>query len=239
MAKKSTLSNDLKILFNNFSTDIHKYSDQNEILTLKYTYIHSMINLYRNALHVAINDRIKEMNSDLNEHFIIYKTLGIHDDEHHKIDIYQNIGRFIFKYAGALIEDIAKIALGGERVHIPNVISSSPKTFEIDCYTASDNKAHEIKWKDATTDGDHKKKEECKVMGIVDKKYIPVRIMFFMPERTQAIAIQKKIIALYRENGEAYIGEEAFEYVKNYSGIDIKKLLNDFIKEQNDYLKFS
>lgn len=235
----TTLSKDLKSLFEKFNVELKTTSNESEILELKRKYINSMIYLYKNTLHNVISERLEEMNSDSNEHFIIYKALGINDSEHQKIDRYQNIGRFIFKYAGALIEDIAKIALGGERIYIPNNISSSPKKFELDCYTSSDNKAHEIKWRDATTDGDHKKKEECKVQGIVEYKYIPVRIMFFMPERKQAISIQNKIIELYRENGEAYVGDEAFEYVKNYSGIDIKKILNDFISEQKNFLTFS
>lgn len=237
MAKKSTLSNDLKKLFKEFNLDLHNISDENQILKLKYSYINKIINLYRDTLHEVIYDRLKEMESDKNDHFIIYGVLGVPEDEHYKIDMYQNIGRFIFKYAGALIEDIAKIALGGERIYFPNVISSSPKTFEIDCYTLADNKAHEIKWKDATTDGDHKKKEECKVKGIVNQNYIPVRIMFFMPERKQAAKIQKKIIELYKEHGEAYIGDDAFEYVKNYSKIDIKAILFNFLKEQDKFLQ--
>lgn len=238
MSKKPTLAKDLKSLFESFNTELHKLSDENDILELKYDYITKMIHLYKNTLHYVIAQRLEEMDSDLNEHFIIYQVLGVHEDEHHKVDRYQNIGRFIFKYAGALLEDIAKIALGGERIYIPNKISSSPKNFELDCYTSDDNKAHEIKWKDATTDGDHKKKEESKIKGIVEHNYIPVRVMFFMPERDQAAKIQAKVIELYRENGEAYIGEDAFEYVKNYSGIDIKQLLHNFVQEQEDFIKF-
>lgn len=239
MGKKEKLSEQLKETFKKFSSELSSLEDENDILELKYEYIGLITNLYKVALHKAIDDRIKEMKSDLNEHFIIYKALGIHEDEHILIDKYQNIGRFIFKYAGALLEDIAKIALGGKKVYIPNVISSSPKKFEIDCYTEDDNKAHEIKWRDATTDGDHAKKEENKVKGIVDKGYIPVRVMFFMPQREQAVKIQNKITKLYREDGEAYIGNDAFEYVKTYSNIDIKDILQTFIDSQKDFLKFS
>ncbi len=239
MAKKNKLSDQLKDAFKDFSTKLSSLDNEDDILKLKYNYITLITNLYKVALHKAIDDRIKEMDSDLNEHFIIYKALGIHEDEHILIDRYQNIGRFIFKYAGALLEDIAKIALGGQRVYIPNVISSSPKKFEIDCYTEDDNKAHEIKWRDATTDGDHAKKEENKVKGIVDKGYTPVRVMFFMPQREQAVKIQKRITELYQKDGEAYIGDRAFEYVKNYSKIDIKDILQKFIDSQEDFLKFS
>ena len=180
-------------------------------------------------LKKAIDKRMKEMDSDNNGHYLVYGALGIPEDEHPLIDKYQNIGRFVYKYAGALLEKSAKIALGGEVIYLENTISSQPKRFEIDCYTKWDNKAHEIKWRDATTDGDHKNKENNKIKCIIKNELIPVRVMFFMPERTQARRIQKQIISIFEDHGEAHIGEEAFEYVKDYSGINLKLLLqNEF-----------
>ena len=44
-----------------------------------------------------------------------------------------------------------------QKVILTNSIDNSPKTIEIDCL--ANNKAYEIKWKDATTDGDHINKE--------------------------------------------------------------------------------
>lgn len=237
--KKEKFSDLLKDAFNKFTSELDLLDNDDEILNLKFNYINLIINLYKEQLHSSINNRLKDMENDTNEHFIIYEVLGIHTDEHILIDRYQNIGRFVFKYAGALLEDIAKVALGGKKIYFKNVISSSPKTFEIDCYTEEDNKAHEIKWKDATTDGDHKKKEENKIKGIVNEGYIPVRVMFFMPEREQAKKIQEKVISLYRESGEAYIGEDAFKYIKDYSGIDIKKIFKKFIKSQEDFTRFN
>jgi hypothetical protein len=38
-------------------------------------------------------------------------------------------------------------------IRIPNTLGQHPKAFEIDCLVGSD--AIEIKWRDATTDGDH------------------------------------------------------------------------------------
>ncbi len=237
-SKDKKFSKLLKSVFLEFSNNLNLLNDDEEILKLKYTYINLIINLYKEQLHSSINFRLEEMDGDLNEHFIIYKVLGIHDDEHMIIDKYQNIGRFLFKYAGALLEDIARISLGGEKIKFENSISSSPKKFEIDCYTEDDNKAHEIKWKDATTDGDHDKKEHNKIKAIIKEGYIPVRVMFFMPERKNAIDIQNKIISLYDKYGEVYVGNDAFQYIKDYSSIDIKQVFEEFIESQDTFIKY-
>ena len=110
-----------------------------------------------------------------------------------------------------------------QKVKLPNTIDGSPKTVEIDCLVG--NKAYEIKWKDATTDGDHIKKEHKRVQIIKEAGYIPIRIMFFYPNRDQAIKIQEKLRKLYKDiGGEYYSGEDAWKYLKKETGIDLKKL---------------
>lgn len=90
------------------------------------------------------------------------------------------------------------------------------------------NKAYEIKWKDATTDGDHIKKEHKRVKIIKEAGYIPIRIMFFKPNRTQAISIQDKLRNLYEDiGGEYYAGDDAWNYIKKETGIDLKCLFED------------
>lgn len=85
------------------------------------------------------------------------------------------------------------------------------------------NIAYEIKWKDATTDGDHIKKEHKRVQIIKEAGYVPVRIMFFEPNREQAIKIQAKFKKLYEDiGGEYYSGEDAWNYLKKKTGIDLK-----------------
>jgi len=49
--------------------------------------------------------------------------------------------------------------------------------------------------------------------------------MFYMPEREQAKKIQTNIIKLYEKNGFSYVGIEAWKYVKNYGGFDLRKFL--------------
>lgn len=186
---------------------------------------------YRKILHGKIVERELEMKSDNNEHYILYNALGVSDDEGYSIDFQQNVGRFLYKYAGSLIEELAitcfKLAFpdkAKEKVRILNTIDRSPKTVEIDCLIG--NKAIEIKWKDATTDGDHIKKEEKRVRVIKKAGYCPIRIMFFKPNRKQAIKIQEKLYELYCSvGGEYYSGEAAWEYLQSNTGIDLKTIL--------------
>lgn len=109
------------------------------------------------------------------------------------------------------------------KVKLPNTIDESPKSVEIDCLVG--NRAYEIKWRDATTDGDHIKKEHKRVKIIKDAGYITVRLMFFVPNRVQAIHIQKSLHDLYDEmGGEFYAGENAWNHLKKCTGVDLKDI---------------
>ncbi|MEU1842453.1 ApaLI family restriction endonuclease [Micromonospora sediminicola] len=180
----------------------------------------------RDSLAAQVEARRQELEADDTSHQELYRILGVPPSECAKIDLYQNVGRFVYKYAGALLEAATQLCLAetgdGGRLLLPNTVSSSPAQFEIDCYTRKDNKAHEIKWRDATTDGDHIKKEHNKIQAIVAAGHTPVRIMYYMPVRAQAIRIQQRILAEFRKQGEAYVGDEAWSYVRAYSGVDLR-----------------
>lgn len=187
---------------------------------------------YREELQKKIRNRKVEMQKDNTEHYVVYNALGFTDEEGYQIDYQQNVGRFLYKYAGSMLEELAiecfKLAYpdAKRKVKLPNTIDSSPKMVEVDCLVG--NKAYEIKWKDATTDGDHIKKEHKRVRIIKDAGYIPIRIMFFEPNRRQAISIQAKLRNLYEEiGGEYYSGENAWNYLKKETGIDLKDLFED------------
>ncbi|CAA6812040.1 MAG: Unknown protein [uncultured Sulfurovum sp.] len=47
------------------------------------------------------------MKLDDTSHYMIYKILGISFDEGILIDEYQNTGRFLYKYAGSFLEEVA------------------------------------------------------------------------------------------------------------------------------------
>lgn len=153
----------------------------------------NLSNKYSNELNNQINERIEKMKNDDNSHFLIYRVLGITDQEGNLIDIYQNKGRFLYKYAGSFLEESAFICFrhkfnSAKKTRIPNIYGTRPKTFEIDCLVGTD--AHEIKWRDATTDGDHITKEHTRVQAIKNHGYTPIRVMFYYPQREQAKRIQ-------------------------------------------------
>lgn len=191
---------------------------------------------YAERLGKAIRGRVDEMQSDDVSHYLIYRVLGIAEAEGRLIDVYQNKGRFLYKYAGSFLEDATKICFQmafpeAGSLRIPNTIGQRPKTFEIDCLVG--NEALEIKWKDATTDGDHITKEHTRLQVIADAGHTPVRVMFYYPNRSQAIRIQETLKTLYEGMGGKYhCGDSAWDYVKGKTGIDLKKILEQLADEQ-------
>lgn len=119
--------------------------------------IRELANRYAAALKIKLAERIEDLLSDDTSHYLIYQELGISHKEGELIDIYQNKGRFLYKYAGSFLEEAARLCFKCKDIdacaaRIPNTIGSRPKTFEIDCVFGGH--AIEIKWRDATTDGD-------------------------------------------------------------------------------------
>lgn len=47
------------------------------------------------------------MANDNKNHYLIYRVLGISFEEGENIDLYQNKGRFLYKYAGSFLEEAA------------------------------------------------------------------------------------------------------------------------------------
>ena len=191
---------------------------------------------YSKILKKKIDERVQEMKQDDNSHYLIYLVLGIEENEGNKIDIYQNKGRFLYKYAGSFLEEVATQCLldrfpnASAKIKIPNNQGSRPKTFEIDCLV--DKRAYEIKWRDATTDGDHITKEHTRAKAIKEHGFTPIRIMFYYPNRQQAIKIQQTIKTLYKGlGGEHYFGDKSWEYIKKTTNIDLKYILTKLAKE--------
>ncbi|HES9775379.1 TPA: ApaLI family restriction endonuclease, partial [Streptococcus pneumoniae] len=115
---------------------------------------------------------------------------------------------------------------------MPNSESTKPKTFEIDCLVGKKH-AYEIKWWDATTDGDHITKEHTRIKVIHNKGYIPIRLMFYYPNRTQAIKIQQTLETLYNGiGGKYYYGDSAWEHLRAVTGIDLLSILTDIANKK-------
>jgi len=190
---------------------------------------------YADRLKHAIAVRLEEMKGDDRSHFLIYQVLGVGNQEGRLVDEYQNKGRFLYKYAGSFLEEAAKLCFlekfpESGSVRIPNTLGQRPKTFEIDCLVGAD--AIEIKWRDATTDGDHITKEHTRIRAIVEAKHTPIRVMFYYPNRTQAIKIQQTLETLYKGvNGHYYYGDAAWQYVQKRTGVDLLKMLKTLAQE--------
>jgi len=197
--------------------------------------IRLLANRYSEALKRNIDTRVKEMKTDDRSHTLIYQVLGVDEKEGSLIDVYQNKGRFLYKYAGSFLEEAAKLCFKSRfpdsgSVRIPNTKGQRPKTFEIDCLVNKD--AIEIKWRDSTTDGDHITKEHTRIKAIVDSGYKPIRVMFYYPNREQAMKIQQTLESLYNSvKGEYYFAEKAWQYVKNRTNIDLLNILKDLAIE--------
>ena len=190
---------------------------------------------YASELEKQISSRMIEMENDDHTHHLIYRILGIGTEEGQLIDLYQNKGRFLYRYAGSFLEDATKACFDSKfpssgSVRIPNTQGSRPRSFEIDCLVNRD--AIEIKWRDATTDGAHVTKEHTRIRVIRDAGYKPIRIMFYYPNRQQAVKIQQTLETLYKGlDGEYYYGDEAWRYVKSRTDIDLLNILKNLAKE--------
>lgn len=191
--------------------------------------IQGLADNYAKTLKEQVDARIKEMEDDDTSHYLIYRVLGVSDEEGKLIDNYQNTGRFLYKYAGSFLEEATLICFKHKykqatKIRIPNTIGVKPNTFEIDCLI--DKNAHEIKWRDATTDGDHITKEHTRVKAIQKMGYTPIRVMFYYPQREQARRIQETLKTLYDGvGGKYYYGDSAWKYVKSYTGTDLLEIL--------------
>ncbi|WP_096792365.1 ApaLI family restriction endonuclease [Pseudoalteromonas sp. 1_2015MBL_MicDiv] len=227
--KNKTKADLLKLFYQHERMQIDKAINDGECLALLKAKIKKLADEYSKNLNSKIIKRKEEMKADNNSHYLIYSVLGIPSNEGALIDEYQNTGRFLYKYAGSFLEEAATMCMffsnstGGKRL-VKNTIGTKPKTFEIDFL--NDMNAVELKWRDATTDGDHITKEHTRVQVIKDHGYKPVRVMFYYPLREQAIKIQEALKTIYKGvEGEYYAGDDAWDYLKTVSGYDLKAIL--------------
>jgi len=198
--------------------------------------IRALADRYAAELKRSIDKRVVAMEEDDRSHVLIYQVLGVSETEGKLIDVYQNKGRFLYKYAGSFLEEAAKLCFKEKfpksgSVRVPNTHGKRPKLFGVDCLVGRD--ALEIKWRDATTDGDHITKEHTRMQAVRDAGYKPVRVMFYYPNREQAVRIQKAVESLYKSvKGEYHYADAAWAYVNRRTGIDLLGILKDLAAER-------
>jgi hypothetical protein len=191
---------------------------------------------YAAELKRSTDKRVAEMEQDDRSHDLIYRVLGVTEKEWKLIDVYQNKGRFLYKYAGAFLEEAAVLCFKQKfpksgPVRVPNTHGKRPRLFGVDCLVGGD--ALEIKWRDATTDGDHITKEHTWMQAVCDAGYKPVRVMFYYPNRDQAVRIQKALESLYKSvKGEYHYADAAWAYVKRRTGVDLLGILKELAAER-------
>jgi hypothetical protein len=199
--------------------------------------IRAVADQYASELERSIDERVAEMEHDDRSHVLIYRVLGVTEAEGKLIDVYQNKGRFLYKYAGSFLEEVARLCFKKKfpesgPMRVPNTRGQRPKTFEVDCLVGSD--ALEIKWRDATTDGDHITKEHTRIQAICDAGHKPIRIMFYYPNREQAVRIQQTLESLYKSTqGEYHYADDAWAYVKRRTDIDLLAVLKELAAERS------
>ena len=221
--------------------EIDEAIESGKCLELLKSKINALADEYAGNLKTKIHNRREEMRADDNSHYLIYRVLGISTSEGALIDEYQNTGRFLYKYAGSFLEEAASLCLffsnsDGGKVLVENTEGKKPKTFEIDFLNGQN--AVELKWRDATTDGDHITKEHTRVKVIKGHGYTPVRVMFYYPQREQAIKIQDTLKTLYNGvDGEYYAGNEAWDYLSKISGYDLKAILVEIAEKRDNESK--
>jgi len=185
------------------------------------------------ALDNKIGPRNTAIEDATNPHWLIYAALGFNESESFAIDAYQSVGRFLWRQVGNLMEYAAVCCFQDafENIisphHVPNPVSGErPVRFEIDILNG--NCAIEVKWRDATTDGDHVNKEHRRLNAVSSAGFTPIRIMFFEPLWPQAIRIQNRIREAYTEQeGEYHSGLAAWNYVREQTGIDLGAIFEE------------
>lgn len=80
--------------------------------------------------------REAEMEQDNNSHYLVYRVLGITDEEGKLIDSYQNKGRFLYRFAGDFLEKTALLCFqykypNATEKKIPNTIGKNQKPFKL------------------------------------------------------------------------------------------------------------
>ena len=201
--------------------------------------IRQLADRYSENLATRVDARMAEMETDDRSHYLIYRVLGVTPEEGNKIDLYQNKGRFLYNNAGKFLEEVVKLCFlekypDSGSVRIPNMMGQRPRTFEIDCLV-DQRDAIEIKWRDATTDGDHITKEHTRMQNVKTAGYKPIRVMFYYPNRRQAQRIQQTLETLYAGvEGEYHYGERAWQYVQERTGVDLKRILETIASEREE-----
>lgn len=192
--------------------------------------IHSIIKKYHKKILENTENTQSHMDSFENSHHKIYK-LFYNSEQIEIMEREHNRARILSANTGRIFDEAIKFIItnveGGKSEYIDNT-KGHPKKFEIDIMNHYKKVAYEIKWRDAGTDGDHKAKEYRKVDIIKGMGYTPIRLTFFLPELPRSLKAQQDIINYYENCGQAYTGEDAFNFVNKMAKINLWSIFSKY-----------
>lgn len=185
----------------------------------------------RSSFAAAVQRRRADLLQDANGHRMMTGALGVPDASLGSLDAAHNEARLLYRHCGNLAQTICGICFAaafpgsGPRMIGNPVEGAKPRRYEID-WLMPTMEALEFKWRDATTDGDHVRKERARLSAVRKAGFVPVRIMLFQPERKAARKIQAALSMAYEAEGGVYLaGPEAFGFVHRRTGIDLASCL--------------
>lgn len=168
-----------------------------------------------------------ELEADDNSHHQLYRLFGVEDAEALLIERHQNTGRLLWSQLGGFMQDVVTACF---RTRFPDAAPASVtvpgrrRGYQIDLVVGRD--AYEIKWRDGSTDGDHDNKERARLEAIFGAGFRPIKLMFYLPLRRQARAIQERLMALYMDRGGTfYVEDAAWRHVYDRTGVDLGAIL--------------
>lgn len=191
--------------------------------------IHAIVDKHHHQSRQRIEQSLADLKQAQHDHEWMLELAGGVGEEIRQMESAHQSLRIIYRAAGSIMEESVKACLCRLKNYQPsqkldNLIGNRPKQHEVDCLVG--NRAYEIKWRDATTDGDHRSKEIERIRNMLAHGLTPVRLMFFIPHNKSAMAIQQSVRKSYEELGGHYhCGPDAWEHVKKLSGHDLRQIL--------------
>jgi hypothetical protein len=185
-----------------------------------------------------MEERFLEMKEESKAHHLMFRVLGYSDAQATEIEEQEQRARFVYANAGKFADKSVRLCFtsaypDAKTVNIPNPFGDKPKKFEIDVALAN-GEGIEIKWRDATTDGDHRNKEKSRVRAVADAGYKPIRVMLFDPNRDKAIKAQDELRRIYGEVGGEYLsGKDGFDFIRERTQVDYLGILQQIADDDS------
>lgn len=186
------------------------------------------------AINGRIESRIDKLETEDPDYYKVLKLFGLSPSEAAQMDKYHNIGRFVFRNLGTIMEDLTLACLKSQwngqcNAGIKNTISPSPDKFGIDWLNEDKRVGYEIKWRYATTDGTTVKKIKNMATQLDRKGYTPIFLTYYQSKRKQPLRCYNQIADHFESlGGQVYSKDEAWEHINEFTGFDLFEFINSY-----------